>query len=171
MSDGLKARLVWQPLQGWPPSAEVGSACRGTYKPIPDSYSDDLKWLVAALLQKDPRARPAAAAVLAQPYVRRHVQVPAPASAPPVLAGYAAFSASLQCGRTTHCALPGPTVMWPLTLSQQFQFHLMHPSHGVLQAYSAHARQHAQRRRASILRCLVGHLGETETRTVGSSAV
>ena len=86
----------WKPLHGWPPSDEVGSACRGTYKPIPDGYSDDLQRLVGVLLQKDPRARPTAATVLVQPYVRRHVQVPAPASAPPVLAGHTAFSASMQ---------------------------------------------------------------------------
>ena len=61
-------------------------SCRGAYKPIPDGYSDDLKRLVAALLQKDPRARPVAAAILAQPYVRRHVQVPKTSVEPSVLA-------------------------------------------------------------------------------------
>lgn len=49
--------------------------CRGSYKPIPDSYSPQLHALVAAMLQKEPRSRPTAAAILAMPYVRQHVQV------------------------------------------------------------------------------------------------
>jgi hypothetical protein len=67
----MTTKLV-QGLQ-WVTTSCVG--CRGAYKPIPDSYSADLQRLVAALLEKDPRARPAAAAILARPYVRRHVQV------------------------------------------------------------------------------------------------
>jgi hypothetical protein len=96
-----QTRPVQGPLRGRPPSGVVGAAHRGAYKPIPDGYSDDLKRLVAALLQRDPRARPAAAAILAQPYVRRHVQVPTTSAAPPVLAGRTSITPGCRSCRET----------------------------------------------------------------------
>eukprot|EP00884_Botryococcus_braunii_P014628 jgi/Botrbrau1/23166/Bobra.0041s0017.1 len=46
----------------------------GKYAPIPDSYSDDMKSLLAAILNKDPDVRLSFTEVLALPYVQKHVE-------------------------------------------------------------------------------------------------
>jgi hypothetical protein len=53
-------------------SAVAVKILRGAPAPLPTGFSDDLRALLAALLARDPAARPTAPEVLAIPYVRRH---------------------------------------------------------------------------------------------------
>ena len=43
---------------------------RGNYPPIPSYYSDDLKHLIADMLNKDPRKRPSVNKILERPFLR-----------------------------------------------------------------------------------------------------
>lgn len=169
-------------------------ARRGTFKPIPDSYSPELHSLVGAMLQKEPRHRPTAAAILAMPYVRQHVQVQkmchftgwlsSPDHQEPDELGAALqlccchmhsnFSSSVLTGAYTNAAgiqracqaaraaaaQPDPISF----LAKPTKLFGVYPI-ALPQVYSAHARRHAQRRRASIRRCLAGYLDDAEVPT------
>ena len=49
------------------------SICSGKFAPLPECYSAELRALCGYLLQRDPERRPALDAVLARPFVRRHM--------------------------------------------------------------------------------------------------
>ncbi|WIA40766.1 hypothetical protein OEZ86_004446 [Tetradesmus obliquus] len=46
----------------------------GTYTPLPECYSAEMKALVGSMLQTDPNARPLVSEILEMPYVRQHLQ-------------------------------------------------------------------------------------------------
>ena len=53
--------------------ALVMKILRGNYPPIPEHYSQNLKNLIAAMLQLNPKQRPSINEIITMPYVREHI--------------------------------------------------------------------------------------------------
>jgi serine/threonine protein kinase len=47
---------------------------RGVYPPIPTYYSNDLRNLIAEMLQKNPRLRPSINQILKKPYIQKRIE-------------------------------------------------------------------------------------------------
>ncbi|XP_068557997.1 serine/threonine-protein kinase Nek5-like isoform X1 [Cebidichthys violaceus] len=61
------------PFEGSSLRQLVGKICRGSYNPVPNHYSYDLRLLVTQLFKVNPRDRPSVSSVLRRPFLEKHI--------------------------------------------------------------------------------------------------